>query len=691
MQHNSHSSAVQGLAKLTVFLAVIVACQRLLGATASVEQALKLAPMQEGIDYDRPSPADIDRCRLVGKKTGNQVGWIVEDPSGLMLRRFIDTNGDNVVDQWSYYKDGTEVYRDIDSRFTGKADEFRWLHQGGSRWGVDKDGDGTIDQWRVLSPEETTAEAVAALASRDPARFANVLLTPRELASLGLGAGKAQQIAARIEKADTAFKAAAAGQATIAPASKWVQFTGGRPSLIPAGTDGSTKDLQVYENAGATVQIGSKFIHVQIGTLVQVGDVWKVVEAPVVDGKKESNPAGGQVFSFVSAPSQGAEAQRGPSEEMLRQMTELEKYDPFDPRRVDILERLAQQAQTAADRTMWYQQMADTLSAAVQTGNAPTGIKRLESLQEFLQKGQADKALVAYVRFRAVMAEHTQSLQSPKADHAKIQAEFKKTLEQFVTDCPAVPDAAEAMLQLSIAHEFDAREDDAKKWYDRVVSEFAGTPAAMKAKGATVRLDSVGRTIVLSGKSVTGENIQLADYRGKIVLIHYWATWSERCKMDMTTLKQLVAKYGPQFTALGISVDTDPKAVTAFLADDKPSWPQIHEKGGMDSSPANQLGILMVPTMLLVDQEGKVVSRSIAAADVEAELKKLLPQKGGRWLTTLARHDLWPEQRILVVDPERGLASATAARLRCLIVLGDWTRVGDFSGAYNVLDSNPYH
>jgi peroxiredoxin len=610
--------------RLMVMLVPAVGCPHLLGATPSAEKALTLVPAEDGVEYDRPKSEEVPKCRIVPRKIGDRAGWVVEIAEGVVLRTFMDTNGDKVVDQWSYFKDGVEVYREMDSRSAGKANEFRWLHQGGSRWGVDNDGDGKIDQWKVLSPEEATAESVAALASRDWARFASVLLTPRELQALGLGAEKARQIRASIDKAETAFKAAAIEQTALTPASRWMQFTGAKPSLVPAGTDGSTKDLRVYENTGATVQTGGKLTHVQIGTLVQVGDVWKVIRSPVPDGMADSGPVGSQVFSSVSMSAKAAEAEQGLSQEVVKQMTELEKYDPLDPRRVDILEKLAQQAQTAADRAMWYQQIADTLSAAAQSGSGPNGVKRLESLHESLQKAKADKAILAYVRFRTITAEHTQRLQSPKVDYAKIQTEFNRSLEQFIADYPTAPDAAEAMLQLAIAHEFEGREDDAKKWYSRVVSGFAGTPPAMKAKGATLRLDSVGKAISLSGKSITGEKLQLADYRGKVVLIHYWGTWSEPCKRDMATLKQLVANYGPQFMVLGVSLDNDAKAATAFLADHKLSWPQIHEQGGMDSPPANQLGILMVPMMLLVDPQGKVVNRAIQVAEIEPELKKLI-------------------------------------------------------------------
>src|SRR5208283_3872732 len=99
----------------------------------------------------------------------------VESPEGLVLRKFLDTKGNNVVDQWSFYKDGVEVYRDIATKPNGKKDEFRWLNTGGTRWGVDSAGEGKLTAWKVISAEEVTAEIVAAVANRDSARFGRVL------------------------------------------------------------------------------------------------------------------------------------------------------------------------------------------------------------------------------------------------------------------------------------------------------------------------------------------------------------------------------------------------------------------------------------------------------------------------------------------------------------------------------------
>ena len=329
-------------------------------------------------------------------------------------------------------------------------------------------------------------------------------------------------------------------------------------------------------------------------------------------------------YSLVSATAEAAPSMEGMSEEALKQFAELDKFDPLDPRRADVLERLARHSRTAKDRNIWYQQMADTLSAAVQTGNAPNGVRRLQTLFQQLQKDKADHALTAYIKFRILSAEYTQKLQAPNADFAKIQEEFNKNLERYISDYPTAPDAAEAMLQLSIAHEFAMQEDIAEQWYRRIVAEFADSSAAAKAAGAIVRLESVGKTISLSGKSPTGEKVRLADYRGKVVLIHYWATWSNSSKKDLAALKQLTATHGPQFTVIGVCLDNNVKDLNNYLAANKLPWQHIFEEGGMDSPPANQLGILTVPTMILVNQEGQVVNRSVSPSNIEAEVKKLL-------------------------------------------------------------------
>ena len=189
----------------------------------------------------------------------------------------------------------------------------------------------------------------------------------------------------------------------------------------------------------------------------------------------------------------------------------------------------------------------------------------------------------------------------------------------------SAPDTAEAMLQLGIAQEFAGEEEEAKKWYSRVVAEFPASTQAAKAAGARTRLDSVGKVISFRGQSPAGGMVDLASYRGKVVLIQYWATWCGPCKADMAMLKELLAKYGSAgLTILGVNLDGAAKEMADYLAENRLPWPQIREEGGLDSRPANELGILTLPTMILVDQQGRVVNRNVQITELEGELKKLL-------------------------------------------------------------------
>jgi thiol-disulfide isomerase/thioredoxin len=603
-------------------------------ASPSAAQALRLSPSQSGIDYDRPKPEDVPRCKISAKKIDGHVGWIVESPDGVVLRKFLDTDGDNVVDQWSYFKDGVEVYREIATKAGGKANEFRWLNTGGTRWGIDTEGSGKVTEWKAISAEEVTAEIVAALADRDADRFARVLLTADELSSLGLGKAKADAAAAKITKAATDFRElidrqkGADRQKAIPADAKWLQFSGSRPGIVPSGTEDSTRDLEAYENVVAIVQVGDKNVQVQIGTLVHVGKSWKTIDAPSVGG--DGQPAVfASGFFFQGSPSAeplrgnaGAGVVAGVDDASQKLIHEMEGMDPSDPRRLEIIQRLVDQSKTGEERSMWLRQLADTLSAGVQTGKLADGEKRLEALLE-KARGDSDQNLAAYVKIRLLTATYAREISAKDADPTKIQTKWTKNLEQFIDDYTRTPDAAEAMLQLGIAREYGGQDDEAKKWYERIGREFAGSPQAKKAAGAVRRLDSVGTVLSLSGRGLNGQTIDLANYRGKAVLVQYWATWCTPAKNDMAVLKQLVGKYGRSFAVIGVSVDAGAKELNTYLAENQMPWEQIYEEGGQDSRPANALGIITVPTMILVDPEGKVINRSIQVGEIEAELKKL--------------------------------------------------------------------
>jgi thiol-disulfide isomerase/thioredoxin len=490
----------------------------------------------------------------------------------------------------------------------------------------------------MISPEEVTAEVVAALRERDSTRFEQLLLTKDELKSIGLGSDQTKDLSTRITAAAGGFRDLARKQQSVGPKSEWIHFGASRPGVVPSGTEGSTQDLIVYDNVAAVIETDGKHAQVSVGTLIRVGDNWRVIDLPknLLAEDAGTVPTGFFFNASFVRPS-GAEAipDAGFSETVQKLIAEYERVDrelgsargaqltQLNARRAELLEQLADATSDGAERTNWIRQYADTISAAVQSDAFPDGVNRLKAYYEKLAKTPRDSDLAAYVKFRYLTAEYGQSLQQKDADFAKIQSHWMENLEAFVKEFPRGQDTAEAMLQLALGQEFAGNESDAKNWYRRIVSDFPSTQLATKAAGATRRLDSIGQTIELRGKTTDGRTLDLATYRGKTVLIHYWATWCEPCKEEFTILKQMQAKYAKQgLEVIGVSLDSDAQTLATYLRSNRLAWPQLYEDGGLDSRLANELGILTLPTMILVDSKGKVISRNIHAGELDAELGK---------------------------------------------------------------------
>ncbi|HEY2827100.1 MAG TPA: thioredoxin-like domain-containing protein [Pirellulales bacterium] len=611
------------------------------GATPTIDQALKLAPVQKDVEFDSPTPGEIAKCTIKAEKIGGQTGWVVRGPTGQILRQFVDTNGDNIVDRWSYFKDGVEVYRDIDENFNGKADQHRWFNTSGARWGLDPNEDGKINSWKIISPEEVTAEVVMALRDKDVARFNRLLLTPAEVKSLGLGAAKTKQLEQKVTGATEKFGQLARSQKAITPSTQWVHFGGSRPGIVPAGTDGASGDVTAYENVVAMTETDGKDGQVSVGTLVKIGDLWRVIDAPIIlDPSNKMADVDGFFFQTATRPNETATAENNPDappEKVQKMMDELSKLDEavgrattevestrLNDRRVELMLAILDEV-GEKDHTQWVKQFADSVSAAAQTGTYPTGVDKLKEMYDRLEKNPQDAALLPYVKFRFLTADYGSKLQKHEIDFVKVQSEWLDNLEKFVQDYPKAPDTAEALLQLGVAQEFAGHEEKAKKWYGQLVSDFETTASATKARGALNRMDSIGKVMQLRSKTVTGQQEDLAKYRGKYVLVHYWSTWCEPCKTDFAELKELYAKYGKNgFALIGVNLDGTLSDANDYLAKNKLPWSQLWEPGGLDSRLANDMGVLTLPTMILVDDKGTVINRSVHISELETELKSHL-------------------------------------------------------------------
>lgn len=597
-------------------------------------QALSLQPMQPFVEYAIPTKEEAAQCTVKLEKENKSSNWVVTGRNGEVLRRFYDTNGDNYVDMWCYFLNGVEVYRDVDSNFNNKADQYRWVNTAGTRWALDKNEDGKIDSWRVISPHEVAEQVVLAIKNRDPERFALLLLTPGELDQLGFGKARTDNIAANIKAAPAAFSTILAEQKVVTPQTRYIDFSSARPGTIPTGTAGSTKDVTICDNATALIQTGDKHEQIFLGTLVNVGDTWRLVDVPGVGA--DHQPAGaGFVGPAAPAGANGNAGDNPPNDQMQKLMAELERLDkasdtvPADQlaanieQRINTLQSLAE-VSPEKDRDQWYRQMADVIGMAIQAGNYPAGAERLDQLHKKLTEAKADEELIAHVTFQRMWSLYAASQRDPAANREQIQVKWLADLQAFVNQYPKSADSAEALFQLGIYQEFMGKSDDAAKSYQQLVTNFPKAGPVEKAKGALRRLELLGKPIALRGKDIQGGLVDLAKYRGKVVLIHYWTSIGERWKEDMVLLRDAYAKKGGKdFDIIGVCLDDDPAAAKQYIAENKLAWKQIFERGGLESRLATEMGVITLPLMILVDQKGNVANQNVHVAELDTELARL--------------------------------------------------------------------
>jgi peroxiredoxin len=153
---------------------------------------------------------------------------------------------------------------------------------------------------------------------------------------------------------------------------------------------------------------------------------------------------------------------------------------------------------------------------------------------------------------------------------------------------------------------------------------------AKKLEGAARLATLVGKTIELQGKQLDGTPFDLKSYRGKTVLVDFFATWSGPWVAELPNLKTAYAKYHERgFEVVGISLDNEKDRVETFVKRESVSWPTLfsddHQATGWNHPLAQYYGVMAIPQSILVDKDGKVVS---LAARGE-ELWDLLAQQIG--------------------------------------------------------------
>ncbi|MEK6300885.1 MAG: redoxin family protein [Acidobacteriota bacterium] len=130
-------------------------------------------------------------------------------------------------------------------------------------------------------------------------------------------------------------------------------------------------------------------------------------------------------------------------------------------------------------------------------------------------------------------------------------------------------------------------------------------------------------------KSTSGDELSLAKFKGKVVLLDFWAAWCGPCRVEMPEVKRIRKKYSEdRLVIVGVNLDSNRAAFETYMKQEALPWPQYYDGLGWGNKLGRLYGVTAIPHTVLIDQDGIIRGVGLRGAGLSSKIGELL--KGSR-------------------------------------------------------------